>query len=91
MNCFHCADPILAGEKLINARVLTLDDKPMPTHVECFIRIIYGSAAHQLRDCPCFGGAREEPEGLTKRQCATLALSAFRAMSGQPEAIEVYQ
>jgi len=41
------------------------------------MRSVAGSAAHQLHECRCYGGEREDPPGMTKRQAAALALETF--------------
>jgi hypothetical protein len=47
-------------------------------HTECAIRAIFGSVAHQRRDCSCYGGKdAEELVGLSKREAAQLALVEF--------------
>ncbi len=50
-------------------------------HNECFIRAIIGSAAHQLEECTCYGGTREDPPGVTRRQAAILAFECFQALA----------
>jgi hypothetical protein len=63
------------------------DGKKAPVHVECFMRIILGSAQHQLGECSCRLGlaGREEPAHLTKRQNARLALDTYYALQGVTE------
>ena len=66
MDCSYCDEP--------------LDWRCAPAtrlHPECLVRVMIGSAAHQLRECTCFGGVREDPPGLTKREAARLALEVF--------------
>ena len=68
MTCPHCVEPITADdatERTGNGEVL---------HRECLIRMVAGSAAHQLHECSCYGGDREDPPGLSRRQAARLAL-----------------
>jgi hypothetical protein len=80
VTCPHCDEPIVHGEvtRLINdLGALTL------FHEECVIRMVAGSAAHQLGDCACNGGTREDPPGLTKRQCAMLAFDMFNMQRGR--------
>ena len=69
--CPKCEEPILPGED-----VRQLDRGFV--HYECLIRMIMGCAAHQLRECPCFGGTRHDPPGMTHRQAARLALDTFQ-------------
>jgi hypothetical protein len=49
-------------------------------HRECVIRIVVGSAAHQLGDCTCSGGRREDPASMTKRQAAVLAVETYEML-----------
>ena len=81
-NCAHCEEPLLPREKLLTFEYD--DGTKAPVHVECFMRRILGSAAHQLKECSCHLGpaGREEPPGLTKRQCARLALDTYYALQG---------
>jgi hypothetical protein len=46
-------------------------------HMECLVRSIIGSVAHQDRRCPCYGGVDGEPEDLTKRENAISAYQYF--------------
>jgi len=83
--CAHCEEPLLPVEKLLTFEYD--DGSKAPVHVECFMRKILGSAAHQLKECSCHLGAngREEPPGLTKRQAARLALETYYALQGVTE------
>lgn len=45
----------------------------IPFHKECFLRQIVGSVAHQLGECSCAGGDREDPPGISKREAAKMA------------------
>jgi hypothetical protein len=74
MNCPHCEEPILRDEP---TRVLG----PEVFHRECAIRMIAGSGAHQLGECSCFGGTREDPPGSTKRQGAMVAYEVFQLLN----------
>ena len=85
MTCPHCVEPILPEEP---TRIIIHDGSPARFHVECVMRMVVGSAAHQLGDCSCTGGTREEPPGLTKRQCAILAYGTFKALSGEGVPLE---
>lgn len=75
MICVYCEEPILPE-----------DHKPLEAwiqrnvHNECLVREIAGSAAHQLGECTCFGGTREDPPGMTKRQAALLAYETFQLL-----------
>lgn len=84
-NCAHCDEALLPKERLLTFEYD--DGKKAPVHVECFMRKILGSAPHQLHECPCYLGdeGREEPAGLTKRQCARLALETYYALQGETQ------
>jgi hypothetical protein len=74
MICGHCDEEVLKEEiwGSLNGK---------PAHQECLFRLGAGSAAHILRECSCFGGTRDDPPGMTKRQAAKLALDTYRAIS----------
>lgn len=42
-------------------------------HLECHVRSIAGSVAHQQKRCSCYGGTGEDDPALTKRQAAEAA------------------
>jgi hypothetical protein len=70
--CVHCDERIEAGDDgwfYANGPV---------AHRECYLRGVIGSVAHQERRCSCFGGsARDEEEGMTRRQGAKAAVEYF--------------
>jgi len=73
VQCIYCESPILAVE------MGTLE--PMgPLHYECHMRMIVGSVGHQLKQCSCFGGTLEDPEGLTKREASIVAYKLYRGI-----------
>ena len=63
--CRYCDEPV-------EGTFMELEDGSK-LHVECNFRMIAGSAAHQLGECSCVGGSREDPPGLSKRDAARLA------------------
>jgi hypothetical protein len=71
----HCEEPILPGDALPEE----IDIQPVGRnyHRECLVRMVAGSAAHQLRECRCYGGTREDPPEMTTRQAAILASDTF--------------
>lgn len=81
--CLHCEEPIAATDTGFMVPYLDVPgasdarnyDKPF--HFECFLRGIVGSVGHQLKQCSCYGGTREDPEGYTKRQAAVAAVEAW--------------
>ncbi len=68
--CLHCEESIDARDRGY------YDAGARPMHYECFVRMLVGSVAHQTQRCSCFGGAEEDPPGLSKRDAARLALLA---------------
>jgi hypothetical protein len=79
--CPHCDEPIHSGEETFR-----FANGPV-AHVECAIRMLFGSVGHQQRACPCYGGRREDSSGLTKRQAAWEALAFFRANQDDPQSM----
>jgi|GEM_PF-2644472 len=78
MTCMFCEEPILPGEEV----------GPLSrgqAHLECEVRNVVGSAAHQLGECSCFGGDRHDPPGMSRRDCARLAYEAFRLLRQKDE------
>lgn len=74
MTCMYCEEEC------------ELDRHGQPLHLECRIRMVAGSSAHQLMDCKCYmddsgeAGTREDPPGWTKRQGAILAAEVFAVL-----------
>lgn len=52
-------------------------------HLECFIRSIVGSVAHQTRQCSCCGGTGEDDSRLTVHQAAWDAYIHWRNLQVQ--------
>jgi hypothetical protein len=75
--CFHCDEPILEDE-----RSPLFPDTAV--HHECGFRMVTGSAAHQLGECTCYGGSREDPAGMSKRDAARLSLETYRMLHNYP-------
>jgi hypothetical protein len=65
--CAYCDEEIRNGEASIQENF----------HRECIVRAVIGSAAHQLGECSCFGGDREDPPGVSAREAAKLAYDTF--------------
>lgn len=77
VKCRYCDEDVLPGEPyahLPNAQDI---------HKECLVRMAVGSAAHQLGECTCHGGEREDPPHLTRRQSARLAYDTFLILRGK--------
>jgi hypothetical protein len=72
-SCMHCGEGILEGEDGFQT------DEKSPFHRECFLRLLSGSVAHQMRACSCFLGdqAVDCEEGLSRRHSARLAMAYF--------------
>lgn len=67
MLCTHCNEPMEM-----------VDDVTL--HTECRIRLVMGSAAHQLGECTCCGGTRADPPGVSRREAARLAYETHLAL-----------
>lgn len=77
-SCAHCAEPIAADESGVIMPFSCGAEQPM--HAECFLRNIFGSVAHQMRTCSCYGGAADDAPapGQTVREEAALAVELAR-------------
>jgi hypothetical protein len=77
--CSHCEEPIAEGEPGIEYA-----NGPV-THLNCFLRQIYGSVAHIEGRCSCAlpGSVEGDPEGMTPRQAADAAVEAYRLKYNQ--------
>jgi hypothetical protein len=76
--CCHCGEPIGPGDERYDFA------RGPSAHLECAIRMLFGSLGHQQRACPCYGGHREDPPGLTTRRAAQAALAYFMAQQTNP-------
>jgi hypothetical protein len=70
VKCQYCEEDIKPGEESRMQRM----------HHECAIRAVMGSAAHQLRECSCYGGTREDPPQMSAREAAKLAAETFHML-----------
>jgi hypothetical protein len=83
MICEYCNEEIRTGESSV----------PENFHRECIVRIVLGSAAHQLGECSCFGGDRADPPGFSAREAAQLAYATFswvateNSMASDPDSV----
>lgn len=73
IKCPHCDERIAPLDPII-------DNLNSRHHAECFIRMIAGSARHQLRQCSCYGYHEDEEPGLTRRQWARRAAMVHRTL-----------
>ncbi len=74
--CEHCGEAIEEGNQGIELD--GIEPKAM-FHLNCFLRQVIGSVAHQMRTCSCYvPGAHEgDPPELTLRQGANLAVELW--------------
>ncbi len=71
--CPYCGEAMAESDDVVRS------NSQQSLHRECFVRLIAGSVGHQRRQCLCYGGAHNgEPEGVTKREGARMALAEFR-------------
>ena len=78
MTCPYCDEGIGEGDPVTDGATQTF-------HRECLIRAVAGSAAHQLQECSCFGGTREDAPGLTLRQGAIAAYQTFLILNAKAD------
>lgn len=77
MMCAWCDEPVSVDEYEDGP----LRDLPLANfHLECNVRAVVGSAAHQLHECHCYGGTREDPPGMSKRDAAKLAFETWHQL-----------
>jgi hypothetical protein len=74
VKCAWCGEPILPSEDVVECG--DRDKSHGFYHAECEVRDFHGPASHFLKECPCFGGTRSDPPGMSKRDSARLALQA---------------
>jgi hypothetical protein len=78
--CAYCEEPIAEGDRGFVVPYYASNEGPahLPHHLECFIRGIAGSVAHQMRQCSCYGHGQVgqvdcSEDGLSRRDAARLA------------------
>lgn len=73
MTCIHCTEEIMTTD-----RTHKYSGGPL-VHRECFLRQIFGSVSHQAKMCSCFvpGSSCGDPEGMSKREAARMAVKMF--------------
>lgn len=71
--CLWCDEPILPAEW----RTAQVYASGQAVHYECGLRSMLGSVGHQQRRCSCYGGAEEDPPGLSRREGARAAAAYF--------------
>jgi hypothetical protein len=70
MKCMWCDEEGTESELRFNGH-----------HRECLMRAVIGSAAHQLQECACYGGTREDPPGVSLREAAKLAWDTYNVLT----------
>lgn len=76
--CGWCGEAIKEGDSGVVIDHVGVKITPHPHHQECFLRSIIGSVGHIRRECSCWGGDMEDPEGMTKREAAIAAVEEYR-------------
>lgn len=74
-HCIFCREPIVATDSG------TVNMAGQVSHYACQLRQVVGSVGHQLHLCSCYGGTQEDPEGMSHRQAAELAMKLHHALS----------
>jgi hypothetical protein len=79
--CNWCGEAIAEGESgvIMPFVRMNLEATTLALHRECHLRQIFGSVGHQQGTCSCFGGEREDPAEMTRRQAASAAVALFYA------------
>jgi hypothetical protein len=71
LECSYCSESIQEGDQgFVGFYHAVL-------HLECLLRQAVGSVAHQRGTCSCYGGAEEDPPGMTLRQAARAAVENY--------------
>jgi hypothetical protein len=74
--CGHCKEPILRSDAGFAVPCLG-EPLLIAYHRACFLRGIFGSVAHQKKQCSCYGGSGEDDPNLTRREAAEAAVNLF--------------
>lgn len=72
--CPHCRELFSESDSGV-----WLNNNMTAMHLECFMRGILGSVAHQRRRCHCYGGHENDSPGLTIRQAAVAAYLEYQS------------
>lgn len=81
--CFWCEEVFVEGEQgtaIPAGFVEESVDNVVPLvyyHKNCFLRSVLGSVGHQRKQCSCFGGTLEDPQGLSLREAANAAVREY--------------
>lgn len=85
-HCMYCSEIIAAGESGITMpymRDAHLKPERAPAHIECFLRSIIGSVAHQQHRCSCYGGTEDDSDARSYREQAREAMAWLMEHRGQ--------
>ncbi len=78
--CLWCKEGFAEGDAGM-AIPSGMDGSFVYYHKDCFLRTILGSLGHQRKQCSCFGGTLEDPQGVSLREAATLAVREHEEVS----------
>jgi len=72
IDCLECGEAVAEGDCGVMIGYVKSPGQSgvAPIHRECHLRSAVGSIGHLLKACHCYGGATEDPAGLTRRQSA---------------------
>lgn len=74
--CQWCDEPVTVKELRLGYAQANMAGQV--AHIECGLRSAAGSVGHQTRQCSCYGGTREDPPGMTRREAARAAMTYFQ-------------
>jgi len=83
--CFRCDEPFAPSEWGIISYYVPEAGAcaSIARHRECEMRGVIGSVGHQLRQCSCYGGDREDPPELSIRDAARAAVALWEERDAQ--------
>lgn len=79
--CPHCFEIVQDQEPFRWA-----DQQSVKLHLECILRLTFGSVGHQLQLCTCFGGVLGDPPAMSPREAARSAALLSVVIHGGDEA-----
>jgi hypothetical protein len=68
--CLFCEEIIVADESGVITPYLGIgmgEPQRRPGHIECWLRSVLGSVAHQEQRCTCFGGSIDDSDDRSYR------------------------
>jgi len=75
--CLDCGEPIAEEDDGVLIPTIAETVTIEPSHLNCHLRGIVGSVAHQMKLCSCYGGSAKDQHSLTRRQAADAAVDYF--------------